>query len=429
MSNNILKTTLDETYKEFLASIFTETTKPMDRALITLFSSIIAERSTLVSDLAKPLCAKGTVLDCKRAQERISGWLETYDFQTPIRNWFLKGIPTSNQEDLTFAVDFSDISKPFGGKGMEGMSKGWDGSEGVLRMGHNFVCVSLVGLNYPEAQPVYAKLGTGRSDHTGLLREAVLSVKEQTGGRGWFVEDRGMDSEGNILWMKENGLKGVIRIKDMKRDVFGDGLTIDESLKGVPFFSALLQVYSGARKVRIRCKPGVICCCEDPSSKQVPMKYVSALVVESLFNGKSIFLYALCPDEILKDANLMMKYACRAAQAYCNRWQIETSFRVVKQEFALEKARVRTFKRLSNIFSLCVLAYVFITRTLRNMKPFRKILKVFSDNLTEVSLKTHALLANIRALISEPSVRFISGRPRKKPRDAPGQMLIPFVFD
>ena len=30
----------------------------------------------------------------------------------------------------------------------------------------------------------------------------------------------------------------------------------------------------------------------------------------------------------------------------------------VKQEFALEKARVRTFKRLENVFSLCVLAYV-----------------------------------------------------------------------
>ncbi len=33
------------------------------------------------------------------------------------------------------------------------------------------------------------------------------------------------------------------------------------------------------------------------------------------------------------------------AQAYCDRWQIETSFQTVKQEFALEKARVLTFRR------------------------------------------------------------------------------------
>lgn len=430
MSNNILKTTLDATYDEFLAHIFKGATKPQKRAVTTLFSSTIAEQSTLVSDLAKPLYTEGTVPDRKRAQERASSWLENYDFQMPIEDWLLKGIPTSNQEDLTFAVDFSDISKVFGGKGMEGMAKGWDASEGIVRMGHNFICVSLVGSNYTEALPVYAKLGKGRDNHTKLLREAILPVIEQTKGRGWFVEDRGMDSGENILWMKENGLKGVIRIKDMNRDVFGDGLTIDESLRRVPFFQEYLQIYSGTRKVMIRCKPGVICCCTNPSSKHAPMKYVPILVIESVFNDKSIFLYALCPDEkILEDANLMAKYARRAAQAYCDRWQIETSFRAVKQEFALEKARVRTFKRLSNIFALCVLAYVFITKTLRGMKSYGKIIKVFADNLTEVVLKTHALLANIRALVSEPFVRFISGRPRKKPRDAPEQMLIPFVFN
>ena len=35
-----------------------------------------------------------------------------------------------------------------------------------------------------------------------------------------------------------------------------------------------------------------------------------------------------------------------------------------RSEFALKKARVRTFKRLENIFSLCVLAYVCATQLL-----------------------------------------------------------------
>ena len=83
--------------------------------------------------------------------------------------------------------------------------------------------------------------------------------------------------------------------------------------------------------------------------------------------------------------------AARAAQAYCDRWQIETSFQAVKQEFALEKARVRTFRRLENIFSLCILAYVFATDFLRRAKGFRKVLKFLSDNLETVSLRTHAL--------------------------------------
>ena len=62
-----------------------------------------------------------------------------------------------------------------------------------------------------------------------------------------------------------------------------------------------------------------------------------------------------------------------ASQAYCDRWQIETSFLTVKREFALEKARVRTFRRLENIFALCMLAYVFMIGHIRGSKRFRRI--------------------------------------------------------
>ena len=51
------------------------------------------------------------------------------------------------------------------------------------------------------------------------------------------------------------------------------------------------------------------------------------------------------------------------AQAYRNLWQIERSFETVKQEFSLEKLRVRTFRRLRNVFSLCAVAYLFVTRS------------------------------------------------------------------
>ena len=99
----------------------------------------------------------------------------------------------------------------------------------------------------------------------------------------------------------------------------------------------------------------------------------------------------------------------------------------MKQEFALEKARVRTFRRLENIFALCVLAYVYATRFLRRAKGFRKILKFLSDNLETVSAKTHALLAGIRALVKEARIRFISGRPRKRPDGR--QMLLPGLLN
>ena len=421
---NILQNSLDVTYDDFLKGVFGMKHKPERNALKTLFSEIVTGKSTLVSDLSKPLRANASKAECKRVQERVSGWLGNYDFVEATDGWLLKNIPEDRLDGCTFAVDFSDISKVFGGEGMEGMAMGRDGSTGEIRMGHDFICVSLVGADYPEALPVYVKLGRGRKSHDELIREAIAAVMGRTGGKGWIVEDRGMDGAEHLWTLKRDDRRAVVRVNKMDRDVFGDGLRIDVSLQSARFFDAMLHVHTGDRRVKIRCKPGVVQYCKDPRSKDAVTENVRVLVVESRFDEKSIYLYVVCPDWVLKSPAQMAIYAERAAQAYCDRWQIETSFFVMKQEFALEKARVRTFKRLENIFSLCVLAYVYATQFLRKTKGFKKILKFLADNLGTVSSKTHALLAGIRALVKEARIRFISGRPRKRTVDDK-QMALP----
>ena len=421
---NILQNSLDVTYEDFLKGVFGARPKPERNALKSLFSEIVTGKSTLVSDLSKPLRANASKAECKRAQERVSGWLGNYDFVEATGGWLLKNIPEDRLDGCTFAVDFSDISKVFGGEGMEGMAMGRDGSTGEIRMGHDFICVSLVGADYPEALPVYVKLGRGRKGHDELIAEAIKAVMGRTGGRGWIVEDRGMDGAEHLRTLKRDGRKAVVRVNRMDRDVFGDGLHIDVSLQSAKFFDAMLHVHTGDRRVKIRCRPGVVQYCKDPRSKDAVTENVRVLVVESRFDEKSIYLYVVCPDWVLESPAQMAIYAERAAQAYCDRWQIETSFFVMKQEFALEKARVRTFRRLENIFSLCVLAYVYATQFLRKTKGFKRILKFLADNLGTVSSKTHALLAGIRALVKEARIRFISGRPRKRTVDDK-QMALP----
>ena len=421
---NILQNSLDVTYEDFLKGVFGARPKPERNALKSLFSEIVTGKSTLVSDLSKPLRANASKAECKRAQERVSGWLGNYDFVEATGGWLLKNVPEDRLDGCTFAVDFSDISKVFGGDGMEGMAMGRDGSTGEIRMGHDFICVSLVGADYPEALPVYVKLGRGRKGHDELIAEAIKAVMERTGGKGWIVEDRGMDGAEHLWTLKRDERKAVVRVNKMDRDVFGDGLHIDVSLQSAKFFDAMLHVHTGDRRVKIRCKPGVVQYCKGPRSKDAVTENVRVLVVESRFDEKSIYLYVVCPDWVLESPAQMAIYAERAAQAYCDRWQIETSFFVMKQEFALEKARVRTFRRLENIFSLCVLAYVYATQFLRKTKGFKRILKFIADNLGTVSSKTHALLAGIRALVKEARIRFISGRPRKRTVDD-RQMALP----
>ena len=232
-------------------------------------------------------------------------------------------------------------------------------------MGHDFVCVSLVGAGHLEARPVYAKLAKGRRSKDALHKEAQKAVMDMTGGKGWFAEDRGMDSADHIRDVKRAGWKSVVRVRDMGRDVFGDGLAIDKSLEAVPLRKAHLRAHRGDRKVEVRWKRGVVQWCGNPKSKLSAVENVGVLVVESRFDGKSIWVYAVCPDWMCATEEEAFEIAVRAAQAYCDRWQIETSFQTVKQGFALEKARVRTFRRLENIFALCILAYVFATDFLR----------------------------------------------------------------
>ena len=191
---NILQNSLDVTYEDFLKGVFGARPKPERNALKSLFSEVVTGKSTLVSDLSKPLRANASKAECKRAQER----------------------------------------------------------------------VSLVGADYSEALPVYVKLGRGRKGHDELIRDAIKAVMERTGGKGWIVEDRGMDGAEHLWTLKRDDRRAVVRVNKMDRDMFGDGLHIDVSLRSAKFFDAMLHVHTGDRRVKIRCKPGVVQYCKDP---------------------------------------------------------------------------------------------------------------------------------------------------------------------
>lgn len=406
MHGNILKSHLEGITKDFLSGIYTKLGTCARRALETVFGAIVTEQSTLVTDLARGLRKNDKPAEAKRANEKVSGWLGRWDFVTPLNPWLLAAAREEASDEATYAVDFPDISNEFGGKGMEGMALGWDGSRWVTAMGHDFICVSLVGAKWREARPVYAELGKGRRSKGEMHKRATEAVMEATGKRGWQVEERGMDDAKHIVEAKRNGWKTVVRAKEMTRDVFGDGLDIGKSLAPLPCTDIRLRARRGDRCAQLRWKRGAVQHCAEPNSKTARAETAEVLVVESRFKDKSIWLYAICPDGMLSTPEGEHAVAARAAQAYCDRWQIETSFQTVKQEFALEKARVRTFRRLEDLFALCILAYVFVTDLLRKARGFET-----------VSAKTHALLAGIRALVAESKIRFISGRPQKVPRE------------
>jgi len=164
---------------------------------VTCFSTVVLGKSTLVKEMSSFLRKNQTPLERKRVQELMSSWLVTYDFASLMNPHLLQAADSVTDED-TLAADFSDISKEFGGEGMEGMERGWDGSRHCTAMGHDFLGISLVGSGRTEARLVYAKLGRGRHAKSEMLGTGIDEVMSRTGGRGWIAVDRGMDDSSFI---------------------------------------------------------------------------------------------------------------------------------------------------------------------------------------------------------------------------------------
>ena len=122
------------------------------------------------------------------------------------------------------------------------------------------------------------------------------------------------------------------------------------------------------------------------------------------------------PEEELADAEKLRARAEQAAQLYMNRWQIEISFLRVKQDYGLEKARVRTFARLENLLALCYLCHVFTHFVLPEAERYGRIVKVLKDNFREVCLRANVLLGHVRTVLDMKTVRYITGRPRRRRR-------------
>ena len=155
--------------------------------------------------------------------------------------------------------------------------------------------------------------------------------------------------------------------------------------------------------------------------------YRGVLVVESHFDGKSIYLYAFIPADELSDPDALERRALQAAQFYLQRWQIETSFLRVKQDFGLELARVRTFRRLENLFALCNLGYLFTQFRLKETREHKTFVKILRHNFIQLNQRPEVFLANLRKLLRERVIRHITGRPSNASRgNPPGQLLLRF---
>ena len=406
MASNIAKNAVERTSKALLGKVFPGLGKVAEEAAGAIFSAVVRTGSALVTDIAATLDGDGT--SRKGRQEKVSGWLARYDFASPVRNHLWREGVGLVGRDTVIAVDSGDISKEFGGAGMEGMEMGYDASRGVVAMGHSLLCAAVVARR--RAAPLRLALLKGRKGLPAAETELFDAIVGEVGDDGIPVHDRGFDSEGFVAHAIRSAHRGVVRVKDLSRDVFGTGRSIGEEMARAPCVRATLRSPTRRVEATVRWRAGFL-----PAGDA----HLPVLVVSSTFDGTTLYLYALnfaAPDASARE---LREAAALAANAYFCRWSVEVLFQDVKQCFRIERARVRTFRRLENLLAVCTLAYSYFAHVLPNCgEETRRLLKTLKDSLGEIVEGFRTFVANVRELLRLERTRFISGRPRKrKPPD------------
>lgn len=399
---NIAPSILKSTSEKLLAAVFPDCGKVFGKAASVLLGAMTDKGRPLVRSLAEKL--RGGRTSQKGCQERVSGWLERYDFAGPIDRWLWNTALSTVERDTVIALDGGDISKEFGGRGMEGMEMGRDGSRGVVAMGHNLLGAAVV--NASRARALCLKLLKGRRGLPRAERELLSAIAAATLGNGIAACDRGFDSRDFVDHAAGLPIRTVVRIKELDRDVFGTGRSIPRDMDSAPGCSVTLQSPTRRQSAHVRWREGVF-----PGHGGC---YHPVLVVSSTFDGCTLHFYGIgfgpfaSPEE-------RRSAAVAVANAYFCRWSVEVLYQDLKQVFGLEKARVRTFKRLQNLVALCALAYAALAHYLPTCGDAAiRLAKAMKDNFGALNLPFRPYVANLRELLRMTAIRCITGRPPKR---------------
>lgn len=424
MASTILQTDLSVTISEFVDGVYGKLFGVCAlRQTKFLLGSVVERGTTLVSALAKGLRPDRRTAP-KKQREMVSHHLKTLDLSPGMSDWLAKQV--FFWQDTPVAIDCSDLSKPFGGKGMEGMEWGHDGSTGGKSMGHLFVSAAVVPGSGGVAKPFWVRIKRGKHGAPDLTLEAVRKANELSNGRAICILDRGGDGIPTLRALLNDGIPSIIRIAKMDRDLFGTGRNIDAELsRREPVHADLRRNSGNVQQATIRWAIGNLDVSCDKRKDAVP-DYRKILVVESRFGGKSLYFYRILESGEHDRPEVLRRRAIQTAQLYLQRWQIETSYLRLKQDFGLEDARVRTFKRLENLFILCYLAYHFVQFHIPGCGRYHRFVKIARDNAVALTNKAESLIRAIRVLLEEGVHKYISGRPKKKSAadGYPGQMML-----
>lgn len=365
--NTLNEILLDET-TNFVGKLSKNLGKVDTHFICDITTGILKENSVILSDIVR---ATG-MQNIKKGVERLERHLDDFEsISKNISNNYIDMVkPYINNRKLYF-VDRGDIVKDKETK-FENLGYVLDGSdEHKLKYGYQLNEIATLDNNNQPISLVSELRSANDNDYNSdtTLWEHHIKFVNETYGKGTFVMDRGYD--GAILMEKIIKMNSdfIIRANSLKRKVIEKGkqTTISDIGKSCKGQYVLNSEDFGTLKVT-----GIQIRINSVEAKELKQKTLTLVIVKGFgINEKKLNEAYMA---LITSRNVTGKAAVlQVVRDYLLRWKIEENFKYKKQQFSIEKIKVRRYKRIKALNTL--LSYVMFLSNVINLKSVGKTIR------------------------------------------------------
>ena len=398
----ILENNLKDETTNYIKNITVGLGKVDTHFITDMFVGMLKHNSVILSDIVR----QTGYLNIKKGVERLERNLDSFDNikNTLMSNYIQMVKPYINNRHLYF-VDRGDIVKEDNTK-FENKGLVLDGSDShTIKQGYQINEIATIDNDNQPISLVSELRSSNDNDYNSDndLWISHMNYVHNIYGKGTFIMDRGYD--GAILMEKvlEIGSDFIIRAKSLDRKVYVNGekttiSNIAKHMKGK--YSFVSKEYD---KLKVSYKPVII---KSKEAKGLSKKVLTMVVVKGFALDKTTLNEAymvLLTSRIISGK----AQALQVVRDYALRWKIEENFKYKKQQFEIEKIKVRKYKRIQALNTL--LTYVMFFSNVINMKAIGKTIRKIKNQIREkILFWLYRISDGIKEIISFFSAELLS---------------------
>lgn len=363
------KILVDLTY--FIKNITKNLGKVDTHFLCDLINGIISNNSIILSDIVR---STGNS-NLKKGVERLERHLDSYDkIAEIVDNNFSNIVKDIIDPRHLYFVDGGDITKDENTK-FENLGYVLDGSkEHSLARGYKLFEIDTID-NAGQPLNLVSDLSTSDNkvnDSNKELSENLewlkrIKLVSNTYGKGTFIMDRGFDGAILMENIIESGNDFIIRAKSLDRIIYINNektMIKDYAKKIKGYYKYDVKIDGEMQHLKVSSTNIRI---KNQSAKNLKNKQLTLVIIKG-YGGTDAYM-ALLSSKNVSGKNAVLEIV----NNYVSRWKIEENFKFKKQQYGLEKIKVRRYKRIQVLNKL--LSMVMIFNNIINMKALGKTLR------------------------------------------------------